>query len=149
MVDALEVIRQLANTMPVADANDLGSLSLKLCDAYRNLAEDSRIAHTLLTNPNLSQKLKVATQKLGTACIEIVKTGGQRRAHPYDERIQKQLYAASEYVIERIEEVLATLHEGSRGTQACINAANTVSGIIGVISFILEMPVLTILPLIF
>lgn len=27
--------------------------------------------------------------------------------------------------------VLASLHEGSKGTQACINAANTVSGIIG------------------
>lgn len=26
---------------------------------------------------------------------------------------------------------MAALHEGSRGTQACINAANTVSGIIG------------------
>lgn len=33
--------------------------------------------------------------------------------------------------MERVEEVLAALHEGSRGTQACINAANTVSGIIG------------------
>jgi talin len=33
--------------------------------------------------------------------------------------------------VERVEEVLAALHEGSRGTQACINAANTVSGIIG------------------
>jgi talin len=73
----------------------------------------------------------VATQKLGTACIEAVKVGGQRRAHPYDGQIQKQLYAASEQVVERVEEVLAALHEGSRGTQACINAANTVSGIIG------------------
>jgi talin len=131
MVDALEAIRQLASTMPVSDANELGGLSLKLCDAYRQLGDDSRIAHTLLTNPTLAQKLKVAIQKLGTACIELVKIGGQRRSHPYDERIQKQLYSASETVVERVEEVLAALHEGSRGTQACINAANTVSGIIG------------------
>lgn len=34
-------------------------------------------------------------------------------------------------MVERVQEVLAALHEGSRGTQACINAANTVSGIIG------------------
>lgn len=58
MVDALEQIRQIANTMPVAETNELGGLSLKLTDAYRALAEDSRIAHTLLTNPNLAQKLK-------------------------------------------------------------------------------------------
>lgn len=37
----------------------------------------------------------------------------------------------SKSVVERVQEVLATLHEGSKGTQACINAANTVSGIIG------------------
>lgn len=37
----------------------------------------------------------------------------------------------SHIVVERIQEILATLHEGSKGTQACINAANTVSGIIG------------------
>lgn len=58
MVDALEAIRRLATTMPVADANDLGALSLKLCDSYKQLAEDSRIAHTLLTNPTLAQKVK-------------------------------------------------------------------------------------------
>jgi talin len=34
-------------------------------------------------------------------------------------------------VQERVREVLAILSEGSRGTQACINAAQTVSGIIG------------------
>lgn len=33
--------------------------------------------------------------------------------------------------MERVREVLAALSEGSRGTQACINAAQTVSGIIG------------------
>lgn len=33
--------------------------------------------------------------------------------------------------MERVREVLAALCEGSRGTQACINAAQTVSGIIG------------------
>lgn len=41
------------------------------------------------------------------------------------------LSRGSRTVVERVQEVLAALHEGSRGTQACINAANTVSGIIG------------------
>ncbi|KAK5981052.1 VBS domain-containing protein [Trichostrongylus colubriformis] len=38
---------------------------------------------------------------------------------------------SSRVVVERVNAVLASLHEGSKGTQACINAANTVSGIIG------------------
>lgn len=71
MVNALEVVRQLATTMPVADANELGGLSLKLCDAYRQLAEDSRIAHTLLTNPTLAQKLK-GMYSIFTGCLFLV-----------------------------------------------------------------------------
>ncbi|KAI6216966.1 BMA-TLN-1, isoform b [Aphelenchoides fujianensis] len=131
MVEALEEIRQVANGMPVGTPAELGASSLRMSEAYRRLAEDGRIAHTLLSNPSLAQKLKVAVQKLGTACIGTVKIAGHRRAHPYDEQIHKQLYAAADTTVERVEEVLAALHEGSRGTQACINAANTVSGIIG------------------
>ncbi|VDK86629.1 unnamed protein product [Onchocerca ochengi] len=78
---------------------------------------DSRLAIATLSSPNLAQKLRVAVQKLGTACIE--------------ERILDDLSRGSQTVVERVQEVLAALHEGSRGTQACINAANTVSGIIG------------------
>ncbi|VDN86896.1 unnamed protein product [Brugia pahangi] len=46
-------------------------------------------------------------------------------------RVLDDLSRGSQTVVERVQEVLAALHEGSRGTQACINAANTVSGIIG------------------
>lgn len=75
-----------------------------------------------------------------------MQVAGQRRAYPSDnvslsssllliqvisQKIQQDLGHKCETVIERVEEVLAALHEGSKGTQACINAANTVSGIIG------------------
>lgn len=85
----------------------------------------------MLTSPSLAQRLKTAVQKLGSACIDLVKIAGQRRAHPNDERIHQQLSNTSTVVVERVREVLAALNEGSRGTQACINAAQTVSGIIG------------------
>ncbi|CAD5205405.1 unnamed protein product [Bursaphelenchus okinawaensis] len=131
MVEGLERIRKIAEDMPVRDVDDLGKDSLTLAELYRTLAEDGRIATSLLTNPDLSYKLKVAVQRLGTTSIELVRVAGQRRSHPYDERIRHDLQKASEVVVERCEEVLAALYEGSRGTQACINAANTVSGIIG------------------
>jgi len=47
------------------------------------------------------------------------------------QRVYQQLSQHSVLVQERVREVLAILSEGSRGTQACINAAQTVSGIIG------------------
>lgn len=54
---------------------------------YSDLANDSRLAIATLPSPNLAQKLRVAVQKLGTACIDEVKIAGQRRAHPNDQVI--------------------------------------------------------------
>uniref|UniRef100_A0A1I8EQD5 I/LWEQ domain-containing protein n=1 Tax=Wuchereria bancrofti TaxID=6293 RepID=A0A1I8EQD5_WUCBA len=113
MISALEEISRLATDMPLTPPESLGSLALR----YSDLATDSRLAIATLSSPNLAQKLRVAVQKLGTACIE--------------ERVLDDLSRGSQTVVERVQEVLAALHEGSRGTQACINAANTVSGIIG------------------
>uniref|UniRef100_A0AC34GL22 Uncharacterized protein n=1 Tax=Panagrolaimus sp. ES5 TaxID=591445 RepID=A0AC34GL22_9BILA len=57
--------------------------------------------------------------------MDLVKAAGQRRAHPSDPQIYQTLTISSQRVIDAVHEVLAALHE------ACINAANTVSGIIG------------------
>uniref|UniRef100_A0A0N4ZUP8 FERM domain-containing protein n=1 Tax=Parastrongyloides trichosuri TaxID=131310 RepID=A0A0N4ZUP8_PARTI len=131
MISALENIKKIATDMRMVEPADLGSLALELSDYYQKCAEDSRVAVALLTSPSIAHKLRVAVQKLGTSCIELVKTAGQRRAHSNDKRTKEQLNEKTYNVIERVEEVLAALHEGSKGTQACINAANTVSGIIG------------------
>uniref|UniRef100_A0A915Q6F4 FERM domain-containing protein n=1 Tax=Setaria digitata TaxID=48799 RepID=A0A915Q6F4_9BILA len=131
MISALEEISRLATDMPLTLPESLGSLALRFSECYSDLANDSRLAIATLSSPSLAQKLRVAVQKLGTACIEEVKIAGQRRAHPNDQRILDDLSHGSRTVVERVQEVLAALHEGSRGTQACINAANTVSGIIG------------------
>uniref|UniRef100_A0A0N5BME0 FERM domain-containing protein n=1 Tax=Strongyloides papillosus TaxID=174720 RepID=A0A0N5BME0_STREA len=131
MTTALENIKKIATDMRVAEPSDLGSLALKLTDSYQICAEDSIIAIALLSSPTIGHKLRIAVQKLGTSCIELVKTAGQRRTYPGDRRTAEQLTEDTYNVVERVEEVLAALHEGSKGTQACINAANTVSGIIG------------------
>ncbi|KHJ97749.1 I/LWEQ domain protein [Oesophagostomum dentatum] len=127
----LEDIRRTATDMPYSEPHILGNMALNMSEKYRLLAEEARQAVATLPSPTLAQKLKVAVQKLGTSCIDTVKVAGQRRAHPADERTHRELTDNSRVVVERVNEVLATLHEGSKGTQACINAANTVSGIIG------------------
>lgn len=85
MVNALNEISQIATDMPITETQDLGQLSLRLAERYKELVEEARIAQNLLTSPNLAQKIKVSVQKLGTVCIDIVKIAGQRRAHSNDE----------------------------------------------------------------
>uniref|UniRef100_A0A8R1I2S5 I/LWEQ domain-containing protein n=2 Tax=Caenorhabditis japonica TaxID=281687 RepID=A0A8R1I2S5_CAEJA len=131
MTAYLEEMRRTAIDMPALGANDLGAASLNLSEKYRLVAGDTRQAVGMLPDADNAQRLKVAVQKLGTSCIDAVTVAGGRRAHPDDERIHRQLTAQSRTVVERAEQVLAALHSASRGTQACINAANTVSGIIG------------------
>ncbi|CAI4221289.1 unnamed protein product [Auanema sp. JU1783] len=131
MTQCLADIRRTASDMPIAEPQALGSLALNLSERYRSLAIESNHAVGLLSAANLALKLKVAVQKLGTGCIDAVKVAGQRRNHPSDQKIHQDLNKQCQRVIERVDEVLAALHEGSKGTQACINAANTVSGIIG------------------
>ncbi|WKX89798.1 hypothetical protein Q1695_009001 [Nippostrongylus brasiliensis] len=127
----LEDIRRTATDMPYCEPQGLGNMALTLSEKYRLLAEEARQAVAMLPSPTMAQKLKVAVQKLGTSCIDTVKVAGQRRSHPTDQRTHRELVDNSRVVIERVNAVLASLHEGSKGTQACINAANTVSGIIG------------------
>ncbi|PAV71894.1 hypothetical protein WR25_14266 [Diploscapter pachys] len=131
MVAGLEAIRSIANDMPYAKPEVLGGLAVNMSEKYRGVAMDARQAITMLTNPDLSHRLKLSVQKLGNSCIQTVKIAGKKRAYPTDTRISETLLTETKIVVERVEEVLAALHEGSKGTQACINAANTVSGIIG------------------
>ncbi|CAI5437479.1 unnamed protein product [Caenorhabditis angaria] len=114
MTGNLEEIRRTAQHMQRCDANSLGPASLNLSEKYRLVAADVRGAVGMLPEADIGQK-----------------TAGQRRAHPDDERIHRELSSQTVTVVERVDQVLAALHEASRGTQACINAANTVSGIIG------------------
>uniref|UniRef100_A0A183BVZ7 FERM domain-containing protein n=1 Tax=Globodera pallida TaxID=36090 RepID=A0A183BVZ7_GLOPA len=127
----LNEMAQNASNAPLTQPQELGTLSLRLSENYRELVEAVQITQNLMSSPELSQKLKMSVQKLGTVLIELVKLGAQRRNYPADQRVYQQLSQHSVLMQERIREVLAVLSEGSQGTQACINAAQTVSGIIG------------------
>lgn len=79
----------------------------------------------------VAQRIRSAVQELGTACIELVKNAGACRANPDDQFAKRDLGDSARIVAEKVALVLAALQAGARGTQACINAASTVSGIIG------------------
>lgn len=64
--------------------------------------------------------------------MDLVKAGNNCQMAPLgDSFTQRDVADAAKHVSERVSQILAALQAGSRGTQACINAASTVSGIIG------------------
>lgn len=69
-------------------------------------------------------------QDLGTTCIELVKDAGVLQANPADTFSKKDVSLHARKVGEKVANVLSALQSGARGTQACINAASTISGIV-------------------
>ena len=62
MVAGLEAIRSIANDMPYAKPEVLGGLAVNMSEKYRGVAMDARQAITMLTNPDLSHRLKLSVQ---------------------------------------------------------------------------------------
>lgn len=60
-----------------------------------------------------------------------MKSAGACRANPGDQVSKRDLSDSARVTAEKVALVLAALQAGARGTQACIHAASTVSGIIG------------------
>lgn len=108
----------------------MAPLSADLSHKYTQLANDSIGAAAAATNGEVGLRLKEVVQQLGGACVDLVQAGGHCLIQK-DDIVLRELGDYSRNVTEKVARVLATLQSGSRGTQACINAASTVSGIIG------------------
>ncbi|XP_022084653.1 talin-1-like isoform X5 [Acanthaster planci] len=119
-----------------SNVGELGTLANNLSHEYSKLAEDARGAMAS-TNPEVgprfevAQRIKSAVDNLGNASIELVKNAGTVQCNPTDNMAKRDLVDNARSVVEKCNFVMAALQAGSSGTQACINAASTVSGIIG------------------
>lgn len=133
MVECAKDIAKIAGEMSTKasiEPQRLAPLSADLSHRYVQLANDSVGAAAASTNGEVSMRLKEVVQALGGACIDLVRAGGDCQVRR-DEMALRDIGDCSRNVTEKVSRVLATLQSGSRGTQACINAASTVSGIIG------------------
>lgn len=133
MVENAKEIAKIAaemNSKASSDVTRLGPLSAELSHRYSELAQDSIGAAASATNGEVSMRLRDVVAALGNACIDLIKAGGQCQIKS-DSMAQHDISERTRTVNEKVSQVLATLQSGSRGTQACINAASTVSGIIG------------------
>ncbi|XP_032666458.1 talin-1 isoform X4 [Odontomachus brunneus] len=134
MVEAAKEIARLAQEMSTKSSTDvarLGPLAVDISHKYTQLARDTSGASAAASNADVSARLRTGVQELGRACADIVRAAGICQMSPGDVYAQREVAEHSKIVTEKVSQVLAALQAGSRGTQACINAASTVSGIIG------------------
>ncbi|KAL6421998.1 hypothetical protein ACFW04_010831 [Cataglyphis niger] len=134
MVEAAKEIARLAQEMSTKSSTDvarLGPLAVDISHKYTQLARDTSGASAAASNADVSAKLRTGVQELGRACADIVRAAGTCQMSTGDAYAQREVAEQSKIVTEKVSQVLAALQAGSRGTQACINAASTVSGIIG------------------
>ncbi|XP_017774741.1 PREDICTED: talin-2 isoform X2 [Nicrophorus vespilloides] len=133
MVECSKDIAKLAGEMSSKagiEPQRLAPLSADLSHKYSQLASDSIGAAAASSNMEVSMKLRQVVLALGAACESLVKSGGECQFRR-DDMALRDIADCARNVNEKVSRVLATLQSGSRGTQACINAASTVSGIIG------------------
>ncbi|XP_017955297.1 talin-2 isoform X3 [Drosophila navojoa] len=133
MVATAKEIARLGNEMNAKSSVEpavLPQLAVEMTQHYQLLTQDSVGASTTTTSPDVAMRIRSTVIDLGRSISSMIQSsaGG---ASPNDASAQKEIARNAREVSEKVAQVLAALQAGSRGTQACINAAHTVSGIIG------------------
>ncbi|XP_050558739.1 talin-1 [Spodoptera frugiperda] len=135
MVGAAKEIARLATDMTAKSATDasrLVQLGNEMCQRYEQLAQDSDSVGASATTPNsdIANRIRVAVVELGEGVSELIKAGGHCRLSAIPQN-QRAVADSAKIVNEKVIAVLGALQAGSRGTQACIDAAATIAAIIG------------------
>lgn len=113
------------------DPTKLGPLGKDISKMYNDIAKDAKGAVKTVGNPEIAHRIRTGVQGLGEACISLIQSGGAVQSRPKDPFSKKELADNCRHVAEKVSHLLAALQQGSRGTQACINAASAVQGIVG------------------
>ncbi|CAF4072990.1 unnamed protein product, partial [Rotaria sp. Silwood2] len=131
----VEILRQMARTTQeiltqTYHTDNIRHLANQLTREYNELINATYGAiGTTLTN-DLATRIKSVVTDLGLTCIELIEKLGLYQQNSHDQNLKYNIENLCQKVIEKISYVLAALQASARGTQACINAASTVSGII-------------------
>lgn len=129
MVHTAKEIAKVTQEMMSKPWSEENKYDSTLSESYSQLSSDCINFVASDPNPDTKERLSTSVRDLGSSCISAVKTAAStspNTSYSYRERTEK-----AKDVAERVSTVLGALQECSRGTQACDNAASTVSGIIG------------------
>ncbi|XP_055324815.1 talin-2 isoform X2 [Sitodiplosis mosellana] len=132
MVQSAKEIARLANEMnakAALDPSKLAQPSVEITHHYTQLAQDSIGASHVTSSSDSAMRIKQSVQDLGRSIGSLIQASSGARVD--DAYSLSEISSSARSVSEKVAQVLAALQAGSKGTQACINAANTVSGIIG------------------
>lgn len=132
MVQSAKEIARLANEMnakAALDPSKLAQPSVDITHHYTQLAQDSIGASHVTSSSDSAMRIKQSVQDLGRSIGSLIQASTGARVD--DAYTLSEISSTARSVSEKVAQVLAALQAGSKGTQACINAANTVSGIIG------------------
>ncbi|GCB73134.1 hypothetical protein scyTo_0006641 [Scyliorhinus torazame] len=127
---AIAVTVQEMVTKSTTNPDELGTLANQLTSDYGHLAQEAKPAAITAENDEIGNHIKNRVQELGHNCASLVLKAGSLQCSPTDAYTKRELIESARKVSEKISHVLAALQAGNRGTQACITAASTVSGII-------------------
>jgi talin len=125
----VQTVQEMASKS-VTNVQDLGALANTLTHNYNKLAAESCRISLACPSTQVSIRIKSAVQQLGTSCIELVQDAGSLQSNPNAGYARRDMTVHSRKAIENVSEVMLTVQSGSRGTQACINAAGAIDGII-------------------
>ncbi|XP_045457678.1 talin-1 [Melitaea cinxia] len=133
MVGVAKDIARLATDMTAKSATEpskLVEVGNEMCGKYEKLAADSVGASATTPNADIANRIRVSAVELGEAVSELVKAGGRCRLSAAQPN-RRAVADAARLVNEKVVAVLSALQAGSRGTQACIDAAATIATILG------------------
>uniref|UniRef100_A0A673IBF7 Talin-2 n=1 Tax=Sinocyclocheilus rhinocerous TaxID=307959 RepID=A0A673IBF7_9TELE len=117
-------------TKSVTCPEELGGLASQVTVDYSQLAQQGRLAAATAESEEVGSQIKTRVQELGHSCIYLVQKAGALQMSPTDSFTKRELIEYARAVTEKVSMVLSALQAGNKGTQACITAASSVSGII-------------------
>uniref|UniRef100_A0AAY4DW16 I/LWEQ domain-containing protein n=1 Tax=Denticeps clupeoides TaxID=299321 RepID=A0AAY4DW16_9TELE len=117
-------------TKSVTCPEELGGLASQVTVDYSQLAHQGRLAASTAEPEEVGFQIKSRVQELGHGCIFLVQKAGALQMSPTDSFTKRELIECARAVTEKVSMVLSALQAGNKGTQACITAASSVSGII-------------------
>ncbi|XP_030649998.1 talin-2 isoform X2 [Chanos chanos] len=127
---AIAMTAQEMMTKSVTCPEELGSLASQVTVDYSQLAQQGRLAAATAEPQEVGAQIKSRVQELGHGCIYLVQKAGVLQMSPTDSFSKRELIECARAVTEKVSMVLSALQAGNKGTQACITAASSVSGII-------------------
>uniref|UniRef100_A0A672SYJ2 Talin-2-like n=1 Tax=Sinocyclocheilus grahami TaxID=75366 RepID=A0A672SYJ2_SINGR len=105
--------------------------ALQMLYAAKEGGGNPKVCHMEITTTHgVGSQIKTRVQELGHGCIYLVQKAGALQMSPTDSFTKRELIEYARAVTEKVSMVLSALQAGNKGTQACITAASSVSGII-------------------